>query len=64
MSPLPINKSYANEHFIKLDSNNNCFDLKQKVIKDREPFYDGLFGDDDLVSKASIDAEIARKQSD
>ena len=54
------NKGYAKEHFLKLDSTNNYFDLKQKVIKNTEPFYDGLFGDNDLVSKAFVDAEIAK----
>jgi len=46
------NKSYANEPFLKLDDNGNYFDLKLKVIKNTEPYYDGLFGDNDLVSKA------------
>jgi len=57
---LAINKSYANEHFLKLDDNGNYFDLKQKVIKDTEPFHEGLFGDNDLVSKAFVDTEIAK----
>jgi len=46
---MAINNEYANEHFLKSDSNNNYFDLKQKVIKDSEPFYDGLFDDNDLI---------------
>ena len=57
---MAVNKGYVNEHFLKLDSNNNYFDLKQKVIKNTEPFYDGLFGDNDLVSKAFVDAEITK----
>ena len=59
-SKMAVNKGYANEHFLKLDSTNNYFDLKQKVIKNTEPFYDGLFGDNDSVSKAFVDAEIAK----
>jgi len=56
---MVVNKGYANEHFLKLDSNGNYFDLKQKLIKNTEPFYNGLFGNNDLVSKAFVDAEIA-----
>ena len=41
-SKMAVNKVYVNEHFLKLDDNSNYFDLKQKVIKDTEPFYDGL----------------------
>ena len=59
-SKMAVNKVYVNEHFLKLDDNSNYFDLKQKVIKDTEPFYDGLFSDNDLVSKAFVDAEIAK----
>ena len=57
---MAVNKVYVDEHFLKLDDNSNYFDLKQKVIKDTEPFYDGLFSDNDLVSKAFVDAEIAK----
>ena len=57
---MAVNKAYVNEHFLKLDDNGNYFDLKQKVNKNTEPFYDGLFSDNDLVSKALVDAEIAK----
>ena len=59
-SKMAVNKVYVNKHFLKLDDNSNYFDLKQKVIKDTEPFYDGLFSNNDLVSKAFVDAEIAK----
>ena len=57
---MAVNKAYVNEHFLKLDDNGNYFDLKEKVNKNTEPFYDGLFSDNDLVSKALVDAEIAK----
>ena len=34
--------------------------LKQKIIKNCEPYYDGLFDDNSLVSKAFVDAQIAK----
>ena len=43
-----------------VDKDGNDFDLKQKTIKNCEPYYDGLFGKNDLVSKAFVDAEIGK----
>ena len=51
-----VNKEYLNEKFLKVDKNGNYFDLKQNTIKNCEPYYDGLFDDNSLVSKAFVDA--------
>ena len=48
------------QFFLKKDSNDNDFDLHGDVIRNCEPYYDGLFGDNDLVSKAFVDAEIGK----
>ena len=53
-----VNKEYLNEKFLKVDKDGNDFDLKQKTIKNCEPYYDGLFGTNDLVNKAFVNAEI------
>ena len=55
-----VNKEYLNEKFLKVDKNGNYFDLKQNTIKNCEPYYDGLFDDNSLVSKAFVDAEISK----
>ena len=55
-----VNKEYLNEKFLKVDKDGNDFNLKQKTIKNFEPYYDGLFSDNDLVSKAFVDAEIGK----
>ena len=55
-----VNKEYLNEKFLKVDKDGNDFDLKQNTIKNCEPYYDGLFGNNDLVSKAFVDAEIGK----
>ena len=55
-----VNKEYLNEKFLKVDKDSNDFNLKRKTIKNREPYYDGLFSDNDLVSKAFVDAEIGK----
>ena len=55
-----VNKEYLNEKFLKVDKDSNYFDLKQKIIKNCEPYYDGLFDDNSLVSKAFVDAEISK----
>ena len=55
-----VNKEYLNEKFLKRDKNNNYFDLRQKIVRNCEPCYDGLFSDNDLVSKAFVDTEIAK----
>ena len=55
------NKEYLRRNFLKRDENGgDDYDLKQKVIRNAEPYRDGLFGDNDLVSKAFVDAEIAK----
>ena len=54
------NKEYLRQNFLKKDENGgNDYDLRQ-VIRNAEPYRDGLFGDNDLVSKAFVDAEIAK----
>ena len=47
--------------FLKKDKDGNYFDLKQNVIRNTEPYYDGLFGDNDLVSKNYVDIQNARQ---
>ena len=36
------------------------YNLRQSIIKNCEPYYPDLFSDNDLVSKALVDAEIAK----
>ena len=57
-----VNKGYLNEKFIKKTNKDGeeYFDLKQNVIKNCEPYYDGLFDNNSLVSKAFVDAEISK----
>ena len=55
-----VNKEYLNEKFLKVDKDGNYFDLKQNTIKNCEPYYDGLFDNNSLVSKAFVDAEISK----
>ena len=55
-----VNKEYLNENFLKVDKDGNDFNLKQRTIKNCELYYDGLFSDNDLVSKAFVDAEIGK----
>ena len=55
-----VNKEYLNTKFLKMDKNDNYFDLRQNIIKNCEPYYDGLFDNNSLVSKAFVDAEIAK----
>ena len=55
-----VNKEYLNTKFLKKDKNDNNFDLKQNIIKHCEPYYDGLFDNNSLVSKAFVDAEISK----
>ena len=55
------NKEYLRQNFLKKDENGgDYYDLKQKVIRNAEPYRDGLSNDNDLVSKAFVDAEIAK----
>lgn len=55
-----VNKEYRNTKFLKRDSNDNDFDLRQKVIRNCAPYYDGLFSTNDLVSRAFVDTELAK----
>ena len=53
-----VNKEYLNEKFLKKDKDDNNFDLRGNIVRNREPYYDGLFTDNDLVSKAFVLTEI------
>ena len=57
-----VNKGYLNENFLKkVDKNGKeYYDLKGQIIKNCEGYYDGLFDDNTLVSKAFVDAEISK----
>ena len=57
-----VNKEYLNDKFIKKTNKDGeeYFDLKQNIIKNCEPYYDGLFDNNSLVSKAFVDAEIIK----
>ena len=52
-----VNKGYVNENFLKKDAAGNDFDLKGSNIKNGEPYYDGLYGDRDLVCKKYVDLQ-------
>ena len=53
-----VNKEYLNEKFLKKDKDDNNFDLRGNIVRNCEPYYDGLFTDNDLVSKAFVRTEI------
>ena len=55
-----VNKEYLNEKFLKKDKDDNNFDLRGNIVRNCEPYYDGLFTDNDLVSKAFVQTEIAK----
>ena len=55
-----VNKEYLNEKFLIKDKDDNDFDLRGDVIRNCEPYCDGLFKTNDLVSKAFVDAEISK----
>ena len=56
-----VNKEYLNTHFLKIKGKGDYdFNLGGQIIKNCEPYYDGLFDDNSLVSKAFVDAEIAK----
>ena len=56
-----VNKRYLNTHFLKIiGKGDNDFNLRGQIIKNCEPYYDGLFDDNSLVSKAFVDAEIKK----
>ena len=58
-----VNKEYLNEKFIKkVDKDGReYYDLKGDIIRNCEPYYDGLFTDNDLVSKKYVDNENAKQ---
>ena len=58
-----VDKEYLNSKFLKKDKDGHFFDLKQKVIKNTEPYYDGLFQDNDLVSKKYVNQEKAKQDT-
>ena len=56
-----VNKEYLNTHFLKIMGKSDYdFNLGGQIIKNCEPYYDGLFDDNSLVSKAFVDAEIKK----
>ena len=56
-----VNKQYLNTHFLKIMGKGDYdFNLGGQIIKNCEPYYDGLFDDNSLVSKAFVDAKIAK----
>ena len=58
------NKEYLNENFMKkVDKDGReYYDLKGKIIRNCEPYYDGLFSNDnDLVSKKYVDNDNAKQ---
>ena len=58
-----VNKEYLNENFMKkVDKDGReYYDLKGNIIRNCEPNYDGLFTDNDLVSKKYVDTENAKQ---
>ena len=56
-----VNKLYLNTHFLQImGKGDNDFNLGGQIIKNCEPYYDGLFDDNSLVSKPFVDAEIKK----
>ena len=57
-----VNKEYLNENFMKkVDKDGReYYDLKQLVIKNSAPHDDGSYDNDTLVSKAFVNAKIAK----
>ena len=55
-----VNKEHLNTHFLKIMGKGDYdFNLGGQIIKNCEPYYDGLFDDNSLVSKAFVDSKIA-----
>ena len=54
-----VNKEYLNEKVIKKVDKDGIeyYDLKGDIIRNCEPYYDGLFTDNDLVSKKYVQTE-------
>ena len=57
-----VNKEYINEKLIKKVNKDgkDYYDLKNNIVSNCEPYYDGLFKDNDLVSKKYVDSEIKK----
>ena len=57
-----VNKEYLNENFLKKVDKDGIeyYDLKQIVIKNSAPHDDGSYDNNTLVSKAFVNAEIAK----
>ena len=56
-----VNKQYLNTHFLKIMGKGDYdFNLGGQIIKNCQSYYDGLFDDNSLVSKAFVDAKIAK----
>ena len=53
-----VNKEYLNDNFLKIKGND--YNLNQRVIKNSAPHDDGSYDNNTLVSKAFVDAEIAK----
>ena len=53
-----VNKEYRNQNFLKIKGND--YDLNQRVIKNSAPHDNGSYDNNTLVSKAFVDAEIAK----
>ena len=59
-----VNKEYLNTHFLKIMGKGDYdFNLGGQIIKNCQPYYDGLFDDNSLVSKAFVDAKISAVDS-
>ena len=58
-----VNKEYLNENFIKKVDKDGIeyYDLKGNIIRNCEPYYDGLFTDNDLVSKKYVQVENVKQ---
>ena len=56
-----VNKEYLNEKFLKKDKDENYYDLRGNIVRNCEPYYDGLFTDNDLVSKKYVDNDNAKQ---
>ena len=57
-----VNKGYLNENFLKIidKDGREYFNLNQNTIRNCEPYFEGLFDNDSLVSKAFVDSEISK----
>ena len=60
MQKSVVNKEYINEKLIKkVDKDGKeYYDLKNNIVSNCEAYYDGLFTDNDLVSKKYVDISI------